>query len=92
MNYKKIRPAILIHPGEHIKEELEERCWSQKAFADILGVSEKTVSKIINAKQTITSEIANLIAKAFGTSAEVWLNLERHYRARLKSNISWGIL
>ncbi len=87
MNYKKIRPVILIPPGEHIKEELKERNWTQKDFADILGVSEKTVSKIINAKQTITSEIANLIAKAFGTSAELWLNLESHYRSRLKSNM-----
>ena len=86
MNYKKIRPAILIPPGEHIKEELNKRKWTQKEFAEILGVTPKTISNIINGKQSITPEMANIIGKAFGTSAEVWMNLETSYRIKLVSD------
>ncbi|MFW5891080.1 MAG: HigA family addiction module antitoxin [bacterium] len=86
MNYKNIRPTILIPPGEHIKEELEEREWTQKEFAEILGVTPKTISNIIKGKQGITPEMANLIGKAFGTSAEVWMNLETNYRIRLTTD------
>jgi len=38
---------------------------------------------MINGKKRITAETAKALALAFGTSAEVWLNLENSYRLSL---------
>jgi len=71
-------------PGFLIGMELEERGWSQKDFAEILGMSEQFVSGLIKGERTLTIEVARSIGKAFGTSPEVWMNLEAKYRLSLK--------
>lgn len=67
-------------PGEYIRDELEARGWTQEAFAHILGRPLKTVNQIITGVKAITPQTAQEIAAAFGTSAELWLNLESAYR------------
>lgn len=84
MSYKNIRPEILIPPCKHIKEELEVREWTHQEFADMLKIEPTMLSNIINNNQSITPEIAGLIGKVFGTSADVWINLEHNYRQRLQ--------
>ncbi len=69
-------PAEVFPPGEFIRDELEARGWTQEEFADILGRPLQTVNQIINGKKEITAETARAIAEAFGTSAELWLNLQ----------------
>ncbi len=61
--------------GETILEELEVRCWSRTDFANILGLHLVDVDKIIAGHTKVTSEIANSLATAFGTSVKFWLNL-----------------
>lgn len=70
-------------PGEFIKDEMEERGWSQSDLADILGRSSKLVSEILSGKRGITPETAKGLGDAFGTGAQVWLNLESAYRLSL---------
>lgn len=72
--------AVAVPPGEILKEELESRRWSQVEFAEILGVSPRLVSEILSAKRAITPATAIAIGAAFGTSAQVWLNLEAAYQ------------
>lgn len=72
--------AVAVPPGDILKEELEARGWSQVAFAEILGMSPRLVSEIISAKRAITPATAKAIGAAFGTSAQVWLNLEAAYQ------------
>lgn len=72
--------AGAVPPGEILKEELEARGWTQVEFAEILGVSPRLVSEIISAKRMITPATAKAIGAAFGTSAQVWLNLESAYQ------------
>lgn len=72
--------AVAVPPGDILKEELEARGWSQVEFADILGMSPRLVSEIISAKRAITPATAKAIGAAFGTSAQVWLNLEAAYQ------------
>jgi len=67
-------------PGEYIRDELEARGWTQSDLATIMGRPLRTVNEIIAAKKTVTPETAVGLAKAFGTSAELWLNLESSYR------------
>ena len=66
----------ILPPGEFIREELEARGWSQATFARILGRPLQTINQIINGKKAITAQTAKEIAAAFGTSPEVWMNLE----------------
>ena len=70
----------MFPPGDFIREELEARGWTQQEFAEILGRPIQTVNQIINGKKEITPETALAVAAAFGTSAEVWLNLESAFR------------
>lgn len=72
--------AGVLPPGEFIREELEARGWSQSGFAKILGRPLQAVNEIINGRKRITAETAKEIAAAFGTSPELWLNLENAYR------------
>jgi HTH-type transcriptional regulator/antitoxin HigA len=66
-------------PGEYIAEELEARGWSQLDLADILGRPAQAVNEIINAKRAITADTARGLAEAFGTSAQLWMNLQSAY-------------
>jgi HTH-type transcriptional regulator/antitoxin HigA len=72
--------AETFPPGEYIDEELKARGWTQEDLARILGKPFQAVNAIINAKKEITPETALALGKAFGTSAELWLNLEAAYR------------
>lgn len=72
--------AAVFPPGEFIRDELAARGWTQRQLAEILGRPEQVVSAILNAKKEITPETAMALAEAFGTSAELWLNLEGSYR------------
>jgi HTH-type transcriptional regulator/antitoxin HigA len=74
-----MRPKIALHPGAYIKEELEERGWSQRDLAYILGCAEQAVTIIINGKRSITSEMAKALAIAFDVSPEFFTNLQQAY-------------
>lgn len=76
-------PAEAFPPGEYLRDELEERGWSQVEFAQILGRPVRTVNQILNGKRAITPETAKELSAALGTSAEFWLNLETAYRLKL---------
>lgn len=83
---KKTFPDEVFSPGEFIRDELEERGWTQNDLANIMGRPLRTVNEIIAAKKGITPETAIGLADAFGTSAELWLNLESAYRLSLVDN------
>jgi HTH-type transcriptional regulator/antitoxin HigA len=90
MQRTKIR-AQMFPPGDFIREELEARGWSQGDFAAVLKRPLQAVNEIINGKKRITAETAKAIAAAFGTSPEVWLNLENAYRLSLAEDPDPGI-
>lgn len=75
-----LQPARAVSPGAIIEMELEERGWSQRDLAEIMGRPPQTISEIIRGVKQITPETALELAAAFDTSAEVWTNLEATYR------------
>ena len=74
------KPAEVFPPGEFIRDELEERCWTQSDLAKIMGRSQPAINEIISGKRSITPETAIALGSAFGTSAELWLNLESAFQ------------
>jgi HTH-type transcriptional regulator / antitoxin HigA len=79
------KPAEVFPPGEFIKEELEARGWNQMDLAEIIGRHPNQVNKLVQGSQAVTPETAKALANAFGTSAQLWLNLETAYQlSRIK--------
>ena len=77
------------HPGKIIKDDyLLPLSITIKDMADILGVSRKTLSKIVNERGSITPDMALRLSRAFDTSAELWLNLQKNYDLWLAENTS----
>ena len=73
-------PAEVFAPGEFLSEELEVRGWSQTELSEILGRPPRLISEIIAGKRAVTPETAKGLAAAFGTTAQMWMNLETSYR------------
>src|SRR5256886_14516484 len=67
------------HPGHYIKEEMEERGWSQRDLAFILGCSEQAINPILNGKRGISPEMAKALGVAFDVPAEFFANLQQAY-------------
>jgi HTH-type transcriptional regulator/antitoxin HigA len=76
---QRINPEAFT-PGEYIREELVERGWTQMDLAEILGRPPQVVNEIIAGKRSITPETARGLADAFGTSAQLWMNLEASHQ------------
>jgi HTH-type transcriptional regulator/antitoxin HigA len=75
-------PAQVFPPGDFIREELEERGWSQADLAKIMHRDRPTISKLLAGKVVITPTTARDLAEAFDTSPEYWMNLETAYQLR----------
>jgi HTH-type transcriptional regulator/antitoxin HigA len=74
------RPAEVFPPGDFLREELEERGWSQADLAEILGRPSAAVNEVIRGRRRITPDTATGLAAALGTSPEFWMNLEAAYQ------------
>ena len=73
-------PAEVFAPGEFLAEELDARGWSQVELAEILARPPRLINEIIAGKRAITPETAKGLAAAFGTSPQLWMNLETSYQ------------
>ncbi|MGB3264790.1 MAG: HigA family addiction module antitoxin [Microcoleus sp.] len=71
---RKVRP---VHPGEVISDVLEDIEMTQTRFAEILGVSRRSVSEIVLGQRPITVDMAIRIGKALGNGPQLWLNLQQ---------------
>ena len=68
------------HPGNIIKEDyLLPLSITIKDMAETLSVSRKTLSKIINERGAITPDMALRLSRAFDTTPDFWLNLQKNY-------------
>ncbi|GBD95272.1 MAG TPA: addiction module antidote protein, HigA family [Nitrospirae bacterium] len=92
MRIKKRPPT---HPGGIIKRQyIEPLSLTISELANTLGVSRKTLSKIVNERGSVTPDMALRLSKAFKTTPELWLNLQRNYdlwQASQKSN-DWKMI
>lgn len=75
------------HPGEILREDfLKPLNLSQVELAKALGTTFRTINEIVNERRNLSPEMAVKLARYFGTSEEVWMNLQnRHDIYRIKS-------
>ena len=68
------------HPGRIIKKDyLEPLSLTITEMASKLGVSRKTLSKIVNERGAISPDMSLRLARAFNTTADLWMNLQKNY-------------
>jgi addiction module HigA family antidote len=79
------------HPGEIIRAEyMEALKLTVTSLAASLGVSRKTLSTIINERAGVTPDMALRLSRAFSTSPELWMNMQRGYDLWMAENENTG--
>ncbi|MGD1895346.1 MAG: HigA family addiction module antitoxin [Phormidesmis sp.] len=76
MNSLHITP---VHPGEVLKDELDELSLSQTGLAKHIGVLPKTINEICREKRGISAAMALKLSRALGASPQFWLNLQNNW-------------
>lgn len=81
-------PAQATHPGVLIKDELDATPdLNQRTLAKELGVQPSFLNEIIKGKRPVTADIAILLEKSLGISADYWMKFQSQYeidKARVK--------
>lgn len=76
---KPVNGLPAIHPGEFLRETLEELGLTQAALADAIGVSPMRVSHLLRGDRPVTAELALRLGRALGQTPQYWLNLQTTY-------------
>ena len=82
---RKIGPAAFppVHPGEILREELEELEMSAKAFAAALHVPGNRITAILKGQRGVTADTALRLSRYLNTTPEFWLNLQKTFELRV---------
>ncbi len=72
-----------IHPGEFLREVLDELGMTQAAFAAAIGVSSMRVSHLLRGDRPVTAELALRLGRALGQTPQYWLNLQAAYDLKI---------
>ena len=84
---KKLDP---IAPGEILAEEfMKPHRVSQNRLARDIDVSPAHINDIVHGRSGITASIALRLAKYFGTTPELWMNLQGSYELRRARASDW---
>jgi addiction module HigA family antidote len=67
------------HPGELLKDNVDELGLSVAEAAKGLGVTRQQLYNVINGKSAITPEMAVRLEKALGGTADLWLRMQVNY-------------
>lgn len=72
-----------VHPGEILRDELAELGMSASALAAALAVSPSRVTAILRGERGITADMALRLSRYFGTTPQLWLNLQQSFELRV---------
>jgi addiction module HigA family antidote len=84
-----LMPFEPTHPGQLLRDELEERKLTQAKLAEQIGVSPSLINEVIKGKRAVNTELALLLEAALGIDSHMWLNLQSDYNMQVaKSDAS----
>ena len=69
----------LLHPGEYLRSVLDDAGLSANAVALSLRVPANRLTEILNGRWGITADTAMRLGRYFGTSPQIWVNLQARY-------------
>ncbi|MEX0598225.1 MAG: HigA family addiction module antitoxin [Candidatus Paceibacterota bacterium] len=79
-----------IHPGEYLKEILEDLGINQSRLAKHIGIKPGVINLICNGKRGISASMAKKLAAALGISTELWMNLQMSYDLTMAEEPKFG--
>jgi antitoxin HigA-1 len=79
----KMKRLTPIHPGEALKSVLDDAHLSANAVALALRIPANRLTEIINGKRSISADTAMRLGRYFGTSAQMWMNMQSQYDLEL---------
>lgn len=83
MTTRNLRP---VHPGDILlRDFMQPLRLSSYRVARELGVAAPTVNEIVRRRRAITAEMALRLSRYFGTSAQLWQNLQTQYDLEVAS-------
>ncbi len=68
-----------VHPGEILKETLDDLRISMNRLSKEIHVPANRISSIVAGQRAVTGETALRLARYFGTTPEYWLNMQARY-------------
>ena len=71
-----------VHPGEVLRDELDELGLSANALSKALGVPVNRVTMILNGQRGVSADTALRLARYFGTTPQLWMNLQKTWELR----------
>lgn len=71
--------AFPTHPGEVLKDEIEERGISQRQLAERVGLTYSVVNEILNAHRPLTARTALMFEAALDVPADSLMYLQTKY-------------
>ena len=71
-----------VHPGEILRDELDELGLSANALAKALGVPVNRITMILNGQRGVSADTALRLARYFGTTPQLWMNLQKSWELR----------
>ena len=72
-----------VHPGTILAEELEELGLSVEALAGALSVPTNRITEILEGRLGLTADTALRLSRYFGTTPQLWLNLQKAFELRV---------
>ena len=78
------KDLIAFHPGQYVSQLIEDYNVTQKEFAERLGISEVTLSKLVDGQESISNELAQKLEKLTNISMKTWLNLQNAYDVKME--------
>ena len=76
-------------PGEVLRDELDELGLTANALSKALGVPVNRITMILKGQRGVSTDTALRLARYFGTTPEMWLNLQKTWELR-QAEISAG--
>ena len=73
---------MLFHPGEILRDELDALSPTAKTLANALGVPVNRVTMILNGQRGVSADTALRLARYFGTTPQLWMNLQKTWELR----------
>ena len=71
-----------VHPGEVLREELDDVGLSASSLAKAIGVPVNRITAILNGGRGITADTALRLGRHFDTTTRFWLNLQQTWQIR----------
>lgn len=75
---------MIFHPGYLIKNIMDEEGKNIKEMVQLLGLTEKEITSLINAETSITDDMIDRVVKNYGTSKQLWKNFQNKYNLEIE--------